>query len=72
MENSSRRTASKSMHAEFTDAMDGSGGGDAWPGGGGDGSGGGACLAGTGSGGFACKMMGRERDPLQGLAMPDW
>lgn len=55
MENSSRRTASKSMHAEFTDAMDGSGGGDAWPGGGV--GGGNACLAGTGSGDFACKML---------------
>ena len=57
LENSSRRTASKSMHAELTDAMDGSGGGDACPGGGG-GSSGGACLAGTGSGGFAWNMMG--------------
>jgi len=53
LENSSRRTASKSMQAEFTaeltEPMDGRIGCGAC--GGGDGV---VCLAGTGSGGFAC------------------
>ena len=53
LENSSRRTASKSMQAELTaeltEPMDGRIGAGACGGGGGV-----VCLAGAGSGGFAC------------------